>query len=348
LGAKVFGDIIDRYPSSPIISSAKLGYAKTLEANLDNEKNGGIDWKPYSFKKVGDPKKDNEIITNYSEIVKIYPNSEPSNESLFRIGNLKNNRLNDLEGAKEIFNGLIKNVSNSNFAIKSYEELGDIYLKEGDLEKSREMFQKLIQNSNIPEEEKNYARYKEARISFYEGNFGKGRELLNNIISSYKDNNSNDALELALLLNTMVNDSSNLVIFADAELLSEQKKFSQARDKYLIISQNPQAFVLQNIAKLRVAEMDIALDNYDSSIKLLQEVSDEKEKNIYSDKALYLQGNIYQFAKKDSPKAIEIYESLLAKFPNSIYLDDAREAINKLKNKISLRSEWQRDKTIKL
>jgi outer membrane protein assembly factor BamD (BamD/ComL family) len=74
---------------------------------------------------------------------------------------------------------------------------------------------------------------------------------------------------------------------------------------------------------------------------------DEKEKNIYSDKALYLQGNIYQFAKKDIPKAIEIYESLLAKFPNSIYLDDARESINKLKNKLSLRSEWQRDKTIK-
>jgi predicted negative regulator of RcsB-dependent stress response len=145
----------------------------------------------------------------------------------------------------------------------------------------------------------------------------------------------------------MVNDSSNLVIFADAELLSEQKKFSQARDKYLIISQNPQAFVLQNLAKLRVAEMDIALDNYDSSMKLLQEVADEKEKNIYSDKALYLQGNIYQFAKKDSPKAIEIYESLLAKFPNSIYLDEAREGINKLKNKISQGPEWQRDKTIK-
>jgi predicted negative regulator of RcsB-dependent stress response len=145
----------------------------------------------------------------------------------------------------------------------------------------------------------------------------------------------------------MVNDSSNLVIFASAELLAEQKKFSQAREKYLIISQNPQAFVLQNLAMLRVAEMDLALDNYDSSLKLLKEIADAKEKNIYSDKALYLQGNIYQFAKKDNLKAIEIYESLLANFPNSIYLDDARESINKLKNKISQRSEWQRDKTTK-
>jgi tetratricopeptide (TPR) repeat protein len=335
LGAKVFEGIIDRYPSSPIISSVKLGYAKTLEANLDNDKDGKTDWKPFSLNKTGDPKKVYEIVAIFSEIVKIYPNSEAANEALFRIGNLKNNRLNDLEGAKDIFIKLIKNAPNSKFAIKSYEELGDIYILEGNLEKGREMFQKLIQSNGIPEEEKNYARYKEAKISFYEGNFVKGRELLNNIIRSYKDNNSNDALGLALILNTMVNDSSNLVIFANAELLAEQKKFSQAREKYLIISQNQQAFALQNLAKLRVAEMDLAVDNYDSAMKLLQEVTAEKEKNIYSDKALYLQGNIYQYAKKEGQKAIEIYESLLAKFPNSIYLDDARESINKLKNKIS-------------
>lgn len=210
------------------------------------------------------------------------------------------------------------------------------------------MYQKLIQGNSIPQEEKNYALYKDAKISFFEGNFGIGRDLLKDIIGSYKDDNSNDALELALLLNTMVNDSSNLVVFASAELLSEQKKFSQAREKYLIISQNPQVFALQNLAKLRVAEMDLALDNYDSSLKLFQEIANEKEKNIYSDKALYLEANIYQYAKKDRAKAIETYESLLAKFPNSIYLDDARESINKLKNKISQRQEWQKDKTIKL
>ena len=39
LGVKVFGDIIDRYPSSPIISSAKLGYVKTLEAKFESENN---------------------------------------------------------------------------------------------------------------------------------------------------------------------------------------------------------------------------------------------------------------------------------------------------------------------
>ncbi|MDR3610981.1 MAG: tetratricopeptide repeat protein [Ignavibacteriaceae bacterium] len=333
--AKVFMDIIEKYLSSPIISSAKLGYAKALEENFDNNNNTVSDWKPFAFNKTADPQRVNEIINNFSEIVKIFPNSESAYEALYYIGNLKYNRLNDFEGAKEIFNKLITDAPKSQFTTKSYEELGDIYIQEGNLNKSKEIFQKLIENGSIPESEKNYSRYKEAKISFYEGNFNSGRDLLNNVIISYKDNNSNNALELDLLMNTEANDSSNLVIFANAEYLSEQKKFSQARDQYLIIAQNQKVFVLQNLAKLRVAEMDIAMDNYDSSIKLLQEIADEKEKNIYSDKALYLQGNIFQYAKKDNNKAIEIYENLLARFPNSIYLDDARASINKLKNKIS-------------
>ena len=90
------------------------------------------------------------------------------------------------------------------------------------------MFNKIV-NSHFPEEEKNYARYKLAKISFYEGNFPAGKEMLDNVIGSYKDNNANDALELSLLLNTMMNDSSNLLIFAQAELLAEEKKFTRGR-----------------------------------------------------------------------------------------------------------------------
>jgi tetratricopeptide (TPR) repeat protein len=334
LASNVYNDIIRKYPSSPVIPSAKLGYAKSLEALLDIENDESDTWKPYTLDITGDPSKVKKVIDAFNEIVKIFPHSEPATEALIRIGSLQATRLNDITGAKKILNSLINDSPNSRFAIKAYEKSGDIYLQEGDLQKSREMFEK-ITSGFFPEEDKNYARYRLGRILFYEGNFPAAREMLLHVVTNYKDDYSNEALETSLLLNTIMNDSSNLVIFASAELLSEQKKFNDARGKYLVISQNQQAFVLQSLAKLRLAEMDIALNNYESSIKLLLAIADEKEKNIYSDKALYLLGNIYQFGKKDSAKAIEAYESLLAKFPNSIYLDDARELINKLKNKLS-------------
>jgi outer membrane protein assembly factor BamD (BamD/ComL family) len=48
-----------------------------------------------------------------------------------------------------------------------------------------------------------------------------------------------------------------------------------------------------------------------------------------------LSGKIYEFGLKDTPKALEIYEKLLAEFPNSLFLDEAREQIIKLRNKQS-------------
>ena len=154
-------------------------------------------------------------------------------------------------------------------------------------------------------------------------------------MGNLKDNIANDAIEFSILLNTAKNDSSNLSLYCSAEFLTEQKRFDEAKELYSQLSQNQQAFVFHSIAKLRVAEMLIALDDYRSAIANLSLLVEEAEKNIYADKALYLQGQIYQFGLKDSIKAVESYESLLAKFPRSLYLDKARENIIELKKKIS-------------
>ena len=155
------------------------------------------------------------------------------------------------------------------------------------------------------------------------------------VMGNLKDNIANDAIELSILLNTAKNDSSNLSLYCAAEFLSEQKRFSEAKDLYLQLSQNPQAFVFHSIAKLRAAEMLIATDAYSAAIADLSLIVEEAEKNIYADKALYLQGQIYQYGLKDSLKAVESYESLLAKFPKSLFLDEARQNIIELKKKLS-------------
>ena len=81
--------------------------------------------------------------------------------------------------------------------------------------------------------------------------------------------------------------------------------------------------------------MLLALDDYQTTIGLFEKIVEEGGKNIYADKALYLLGKVYEFGIRDNAKAIEMYEKLLAKFPSSIYLDDARNGINNLKDKIS-------------
>jgi outer membrane protein assembly factor BamD (BamD/ComL family) len=163
----------------------------------------------------------------------------------------------------------------------------------------------------------------------------KASEILNPVMDDLKDNSANDAIEFSFLLSTSSKDSVNLALFSAAELLTEQQKFSEAANKYKTIAGNPQAFLLQGISKLREAQMEMALNNYDKSLRLLEEIAGEGDKNIYADKALYLEAKIYQFGMNETNKAVETYQQLLAKFPNSLYLDEARDEIIKLRNKTS-------------
>lgn len=336
LAAKVYEDIIKKYPDSPYASQSKLGFAKTSEAILEKEtSSANPNWKPIAETVSVDVIKAKNVINNYLELTNLFPNSEVAFESLFRIGKIYFTKLNDLDEAQKYFERILRDASLSQFAVESSAQLGRLFLMKGDLQKAKENFGKVIANGRASEENRNYANYQTARINLFQGNFEEAKSRLSTVIKNLKDNTANDAIELSLLLNTASSDSSNLLKFGNAEFLTEQKKFPQASDEYEKIASNPNAIILSHICKIRQAEVELAMDSLDKSIGLLEKITDEAEKNIYADKALYLRGKIYHYGKKNYPEAIEIYESLLAKFPNSLYQDDSRNAIIELRNKLS-------------
>ena len=74
--------------------------------------------------------------------------------------------------------------------------------------------------------------------------------------------------------------------------------------------------------------MEIALNNYDKGIEALEELSGGQIQNVYSDKALFLLGNTYLYALKNSEKASSAFQNLLDTFPNSLYFDESRQMLN--------------------
>ena len=336
LASKVYKDIINKYPESPYSSGSKLGYAKTLEAILDKETSiANPNWKPLSQSYLINATQSNSVINSYIDLSNAYPYSDIAFESYFRIGKIYFTKLNDLGEAKKYFEKIIKDASMSRFAIESSGQLGKIFIIEGDLQKAKDNFERIISNGRCTDENRNYANYQMARINLFEGSFTEAKTRLSKIITNLKDNTANDAIELSLFLNTASADSSNLLKFGKAEFLIEQRKFAEADELFRNIALDPNAFILHHVSKIREAEVELAMDNLDKSIGLLEKITDEAEKNIYADKALYLLSRIYQYGKKNYPKAIESYELLLAKFPNSLYQDDSRNAIIELRNKLS-------------
>lgn len=336
ISKEVYESIIEMYPQSQIISSAKLGLAKSSEAILMKNYSEQLPlWKPF-FKIM--PYESDEIIgviNAFEAVAYLYKNSEAANEALLRIGMIKLYLQNNRKEAAKYFYRIINKTAVSTSIADAYNGLGEIALLEGNIIEAEKDYSQIINLFEKNIRESNDAKYKLARVKFYEGHFKQAQELLTDVLKNLKDDNANNALELSILLNTAKFDSSNLKIFAEAEFLTDQKKFSEAAKKYKLIAENQRAFLLHSIASLRLAEMQIANDDYQQAMKMLEKVIEEREKNIYADKALYLLAQLFHYGFNDKTKAIEKYEQLLVKFPSSIYTDKARTEIKKLKEKVS-------------
>ncbi len=336
ISKNVYQSIIKLYPGSPLIPSAKLGFAKSLEGILMEDYSGQIPlWKPYFAFEPYESDEVTEVIDAFTEVVGLYKNSEASYEALLRVGMIKFYLQNKRDEAKQYFNRIINEAVMSASTADAYSELGEIALLNGNLTEAEKNYSQIIVLAKINQHKINDAKYKLARVKFYNGDVEAAQKLLADILKNLKDDNANDALSLSLLLNSSKNDSVNITLFAEAEFLADQKKFGKAAKKYELIAENPQAFILHSLASIRLAEMELALNNYPRSIELFEIVVEEGEKNIYADKALYLLAQIFQYGIGDNAKAIEMYEMLLAKFPVSIYIDKARNEIIKLREKIS-------------
>jgi tetratricopeptide (TPR) repeat protein len=336
ISKSVYQSIIKLYPGSPLTPSAKLGYAKSLEAMLMQDYSGQIPlWKPYFAFKPYESEQVKEVIDAFNEVAGFYKNSEASYEALLRIGMIKLYLQNKQAEATQYFNKIINEAAMSASTADAYSELGNIALLNGYLAEAEKKYSQITVLAKVNQHKINNAKYKLARVKFYNGDVEAAQKLLADILKNLKDDNANDALSLSLLLNTSQNDSVNIMLFAEGEFLADQKKFSDAAKKYELIAKNPQAFILHSITSIRLAEMELALNNYPRSIELFEIVVEEGEKNIYADKALYLLAQIFQHGFGDNAKAIELYEMLLAKFSSSIYIDKARSEILKLREKIS-------------
>ncbi|MGE5399475.1 MAG: tetratricopeptide repeat protein [Ignavibacteriales bacterium] len=334
--SRAFKKIFDTYPGSPFAPNAKIGYAKTLEASLDKKYNlANSRWKPFSADAPENTDGYRDAILAYSGLINDYRESETAYEAAYRIGVIKLDRLNDLNGAAVAFKEVIDHSIMSPFAVPALTRLAEIEVIKGNLQLASDYYGKIVENPRASDSDKNLASYMMAKIEFWNGNFSVANAMLSSIENNLSDNHTNDAIELSLIINTTKNDSLSLAQFAKAELLAFQRQYKPASEYYGKLSKNENLLTLRDLSALRYAEMTLALNELPVAIELLTAISNQSEKNIYADRAVYLLGQIYQYGIKDNAKAVESYENLLAKFPNSLYLDDARENINELKNKPS-------------
>jgi tetratricopeptide (TPR) repeat protein len=212
-------------------------------------------------------------------------------------------------------------------------ELGDILLLQGEIWDASLYYSqvdKAFKHDILGHE----AKFRNARISYFVGNFEWAQSQLDVLKSSTSKLIANDAMDLSLLItDNLALDTIRdpMLMYARADLLLFQNKYDQAlaaldslNGKFPWHALNDEVLYQRfKIAKKR--------GNMDDAVSNLQKIVVAHGDDILADDALFNLGDIYQYHYKDLTKAQEYYEQLLFKYTGSLYTVEARKRYRKLR-----------------
>lgn len=205
--------------------------------------------------------------------------------------------------------------------------LGDFYLISGDVWESSLVY------SQVDKEEKDSplgeeARFKNAKLSYYKGEFEWAQEQLNILKASTSQLISNDAINLSVfIIDNLGMDTISvpMEMFSRADLLMFQNKDSEA-DKVLdsIVFTYPGHELFDDIEYAK-ALIYCRKRQFEKAIPLLDNIVKNYGKDLKGDDALFLLADITERELNNKEKAKDLFKQLIVDYQSSLLVVEARK-----------------------
>jgi tetratricopeptide (TPR) repeat protein len=212
-------------------------------------------------------------------------------------------------------------------------ELGDILVFNNDVWDASLLFSQV--ELDFKEDQLGHeAKFRNARISYYTGDFEWAQGQLDVLKASTSKLISNDAIDLSLLITDNFNMdtiTAPMEMFARADLLAYQNKIDEAfvtLDSLLI--EYPAHSLTDEVFMLK-ANTYFRLGQFEEAKKLFERVIEFHFKDITADDALFKLADMNERIFNDQAKAMELYEKLIVDYPGSLYIVEARKRFRALR-----------------
>ena len=180
----------------------------------------------------------------------------------------------------------------------------------------------------------NEAKFRNARISYYTGDFEWAQGQLDALKASTSKLISNDAIDLSLLITDNFNmdtTTAPMMMYARADLLAYQNRFQDCMTTLdSILTEYPSHSLTDEIKMLK-ASMYMKQGQYDRARDLYQNIVELHFADITADDALFKLAEMNEYIYNDKAKAMELYEKLITDFPGSLYVVEARKHFRALR-----------------
>jgi tetratricopeptide (TPR) repeat protein len=204
--------------------------------------------------------------------------------------------------------------------------LGDFYLIKGERWDATLLYSqvdKLYKDDALGHE----ARFKNAKLSYFFGDFDWSKTQFDVLKSSTSKLISNDAIDMSVFIldNTQDSITEPLQIYASAELLVFQNRFDEAFAKLdSLKTEFPKHSLDDDVLYLK-AQIYKKQRNYSKAIVAFESILKDYKEEIRADNALFEMADIYETRLEEKDKAKELYEKLFTDFTDSSLAVEARK-----------------------
>ena len=177
------------------------------------------------------------------------------------------------------------------------------------------------------------AKFKNARIFYYSGDFVWAQSQLDVLKSSTSKLIANDAMKLSVFITSHLGLDSNYAVmkkFSTADLLLEQHRYNEA---FIVFDSIQRQFPYHGVVDDVLLRKGIANEQqglWVEAIAYYEEILEKFGKEILADDAAFRLGNIYENHLVDPEKAKEYYFKILKEYKDSLYSTEARKRYRNL------------------
>lgn len=212
-------------------------------------------------------------------------------------------------------------------------ELADIQVLHGDIWESALLYSQIDKDFKY-EAIGHEAKFKNARIFYYDAEFDYAQSQLDVLKQSTTKLIANDALKLSLLITDNYGLDSNYIAmrwFASADLFIEQHQYDKAFQCFDSILTTYPGHSLGDEILLKKAHSMKLRGQWNEATKTLEELLKYHGQDILADDALFELGDIYENHLMNPEKATEYYKTILFDHKGSLYVTEARKRFKKLR-----------------
>jgi len=262
---------------------------------------------------------------------------EGSGESVLRLAEIEAVYLNNPSEGIETLRSFLTRYGrriNENLEAEIKLALGDYFILMDDVWEATLYYgqvEKMFKDHPLGHE----AKFRNARLSFYRGEFDWAQAQLKVLKGSTSELIANDALNLSILIQDnygLDTTEKPLFLFSRADFLAFKGNYSKANQTFDSLLNNYPDHTLTDEIYFSKAKMFSRKAEYDTALYFYNKVYTEHANDILADDALAAAADTKLHKLDDKDGAAKVFGKILFEYPGSVFIPEAREKYRQLES----------------